>query len=255
MSQFVVNPYRCSASPGEMTRFLEVLGLRCRVSSGNGFALLEAGAGYVAVHPAASMSTGAQPGQTMLSLLADDAEDAASLLRQQGRDVVVWDESYGRHVGVVEPYGGGIWINEHQHDLYGYRDHGRQPADPRLTVTMVRPSDDFERDKGFFSAFGFVPDDHGNPWWQALRASSASGVIGLHRPESAEPPVCEDPGNPVSGRTPLVGLGFETAEPLEELAARLTAAGYPASVVERETTSVHVVDPDGCRIEIHPSSA
>lgn len=52
----------------------------------------------------------------------------------------------------------------------------------------------------------------------------------------------------------LVRLGFETTEELGALAERLRGAGYEARVVENEVRSVHVTDPDGMQLEIHPRS-
>ena len=78
-----------------------------------------------------------------------------------------------------------------------------------------------------------------------------AGVIGLHRAE--DPVVVVDaPDNPVGGNR-VVGLGFETTHDLESVAARPVAAGYDARVVdEHGLRAIHVTDPDGQHLEIHP---
>lgn len=87
-------------------------------------------------------------------------------------------------------------------------------------------------------------------WWQALSAPGA-GTIGLHAPGGEDDRVSRPSGTEF-GDIALVRLGFETAEDLDALAARLRNAGHDARVVEDEVRSVHVTDPDGKRLEIHP---
>lgn len=56
-------------------------------------------------------------------------------------------------------------------------------------------------------------------------------------------------------RIPLVRLGLTTAGDPGELAARLTADGHPAHLVEGGAVcSVPVIDPDGQHLEIHPGA-
>lgn len=247
---FAVNPYRFSADPAAMIAFLETLGLRKAVTSeGEWFGLLRAGAGWVAVHPVSSSQTSAGPGETQLVLLTERAADAAAALEARGVHATVWDESYGQHAGVIDPAGGGVWINEHQADLYGYVGHDAA-ADPRLSVTMVRSSADRDADRAFFAGFGFESDPGANEWWEALRASPTSGVIGLHAPMPGERASSSAP-SPFAERTSVARLGFETTEDLDELAARLTASGHHAAVVAGDARAVHVIDPDGCELEIH----
>lgn len=249
---YALNPYRYSDDPLCMRGFLEDLGMRTLLSSGSGYALLRAGAGLVAVHPVRDGDEVPLPGDTHLAFEVDSAESAARALRAAGMDAIVWDEAYGRHAGVAEPCGGGIWINEEMRDLHGYEAHDASGADTRLTVTAVRVSDDFARDARFFAAFGFHPEGEGSEWWQALRASAGSGIIGLHAPDGA---IVTRPsaGNPITGRDPLVRLGFQTSEPLDLLAERMLAAGHGARLVMEPAPSLCVMDPDGQRIEVHPA--
>lgn len=243
-----LNPYRCSREPERMRAFLELLGLRTLLSGDGGYALLRAGAGLVAVHP----SGPDRSGETQLSFYVESAERAARELRAAGLEPVVWDESYGRHAGITEPCGGGVWINEEMHDLYGHRRHETVEVDSALAVVAVRSSDDFARDRRFFETLGFRAQGPGDEWWQELRGPAGTGVIGLHAPHG-EASTRPSPENPITGRDPLVGLGFETGEPLERLAERLVAAGHEARLVQEPKRSVHVVDPDGRQLEIHPA--
>src|SRR5699024_6211348 len=113
---------------------------------------------------------------------------------------------------------------------------------------------DREADRAFFARFGFVPEPGGNEWWQALRASEYSGVIGLHKTMPGEVTPAAPPA-PSAKRTATARLRAPTSAHLEALAERLDRAGYPARGVSGQVTAVHVVDPDGCELEIHPSSA
>src|SRR5699024_6157683 len=121
-----VNPYRFTDDPPAMVACLEELGMRKAVTaSGDWFGLLRAGAGWVGVHRASTDPEGSPAGQTQLVLLAGDARSAADMLEEQGVPATVWDESYGRHAGVVDPAGGGGWINEPHARLDGGTGHAR----------------------------------------------------------------------------------------------------------------------------------
>src|SRR5699024_3408946 len=115
------------------------------------------------------------------------------------------------------------------------------------------PSADVDRDAAWAARIGFrAEQEQGeDPWFRALRGPGAAGTIGLHRP--AEGDRRTRPTGTEFGDAMQVRLGFETSEELAELAARLRAAGHPAEVVEADgVRSVHVTDPDGQRLEIHP---
>lgn len=243
-TQTSVQAYRFSSDPAAMIAFLEALGMTRSVSrEGDRYAVLRAAGGSVGVHAASGSSTGATHGQTQLCL------EVGSVDEVDGMDgIVVWDESYGRQAGITDPFGGGIWIDEHQRDLYGYQGHEGEPA-AGLYVTAVRYSPDVEADKAFFARFGFEATG-GDEWWTPLRAADGS-VIGLHKPQG-EPITAPAADNPV-GDNSLCDLGFETTEPLEQVRDRLVAAGYDARVHEDEfLRAVHVVDPDGREVQVHP---
>lgn len=252
--RFTVLPMRFSADPATMIRFLEVLGAaRVVDTAGEQFGTLRAATGLVAVHAAAGSDTGAQPGETQLCFMTETADAVGAYAESAGLQARVWDESYGRQAALTGPLGEAIWVNEEQRDLYGYRGHEGEP-DGHLHVTAVRYSADFAADRAFFGALGFVPLNDGDDWWQALRGPGDTGTIGLHRPAPDQELARLDAIEPLH-RVPLIGLGFETTEPLEALRDRLTAGGYPAQIVSDEAaTRVHLTDPDGCSLEIHPQA-
>jgi len=242
-----VECYRFTDDPPAMIAFLEALGMSRRISSeGDGFALLTAQGGSVGVHRAAGSQTGAPSGQTQLCLAVASIDELDGV-----PGVVTWDESYGRHAGITDPFGGGIWIDEEQTDLYGgYRAHQDEPR-PGLFVTAVRYSPDFAADKDFFTRFGFSagPDDQ---WWVPLSAADGS-VVGLHKPQG-EPITAPAADNPV-GENSVVHLGFTTTEPLEAVRDRLLAAGHQARIQQADgMRSVLVLDPDGCQVQVHASA-
>lgn len=248
MSTYTVMPLRYSDDVPAMVRFLTTLGLARQVTTeGDRFAELRAGAGKVMVHAAEGADAPAAPGETVLCLATARADEASQELEAAGLQTTVWDESYGRQAMVTGPAGEAIWINEEQQDLYGYQGHGEEP-DARIVATAIRPSTDFAADRAFFEKLGLTADPGASEFWTGMRGD---GVVGIHQPHEGWRSVIEseDPRH----RFPLVHLGFETSEPLEELRDRLAAAGYPAEVVVEDVgPKVHVTDPDGQTIEIHP---
>lgn len=254
---FTVYPLRFTDDAPAMIAFLRTLGMAPVVTTEGGtFAeMVAGGGGRVMVHTAEHAETAAPAGETQLCLSVVDTDAAAAQLRDRGLEVRVWDETYGRQGAVHGPRGEDIAINEQQRDLYGYLGHGGADAeaDDRLSVTAVRVSaegPDRDRDVDFFAALGFTPAGAGDHWWQALSAPGA-GTIGLHAPGGEDDRVSRPSGTEF-GDIALVRLGFESAEDLDALAARLRNAGHDARVVEDEVRSVHVTDPDGKRLEIHP---
>lgn len=256
---FSVFPLRFTDDPAALIAFLEELGMAPVVTSGSGgYAdLVAGGGGHVMVHPASLSATGSPGGETQLSTSVADLEPAAAHLRDQGLDVRTWDEAYGQQGSVVGPHGEAVGLNEEQEDLYGYLAHDAGTADARLSVTAVRPSSAGpvrERDVDFFAALGFVPVGAGDRWWQELRAPGG-GSVGLHEPAPRES-VSRPSGEVGFEDVPLVRLGFTTSEDLDALAARLLEAGYDARRADQQgVSSVHVTDPDGQHLEIHPRAA
>ncbi|MEU8226783.1 VOC family protein [Kribbella sp. NPDC048915] len=136
MNDVVIRPLRFTAGVEAMRAFLETLGLRSRIESERGgWVDMVTGNGMVALHDAASSSTGGQPGQTTLSFEADSIDELREPLEQAGfADVTVFDEAYGRVLSVTGPDGVVIWIDERSEDLYGYKLHDAK-ADERWSVT------------------------------------------------------------------------------------------------------------------------
>ncbi|UNX53839.1 hypothetical protein MF406_12740 [Georgenia sp. TF02-10] len=252
---FAVAPVRFSSRPDRMVAFLETVGMAAVLTRGTQFADLVAGAGRVIVHAAGGPGTASEHGLSHLCFITRSADGLVELGEQNGLDIAVVDESYGRQGYLTGPGGELIVINEEQLDDYGYTRAASPQPDPRLSVSALRYSPDFARDTEFFRRLGFEPDHGDGVWWQGLRAGTRSGVIGLHRPSApGELPAFDSP-DPTQ-RIALTRIGFATQEPLEDLAARLRSAGYPSAHVisDRAATRVHVVDPDGCDMEIHPDS-
>lgn len=259
---YTLSPYRYSTDVPAMVRLLEVAGLTTIISSTSGrFAILVGRNGRVGVHATSNTVTGSPAGGTTLSFEVPDVDAAAAELQGAGLDVVTWDESYGRHAGVHEPRGGGVWINEEMRDFYGY-EQVAPAADPRpVDVITVYFTPDFAAAEEFFAHFGFhhvrSPRSGGDedPSWRSLRSAEPLGVVGLHHAERVPDFPAGSPADPVAPPS-LVALGLETAEPLEEVAAALRTAGFADAVVVDEGGDVHVSvsDPDGKRIEIHPGA-
>ncbi|MGP9537470.1 hypothetical protein ACT3SP_05635 [Brachybacterium sp. AOP43-C2-M15] len=256
-----VYPLRFTADAPAMITFLRTLGMAPAVTAGeDSFGELVAGAGRVMVHAVRGAESGASSGDTDLCFSVSETDAAAEALREAGLAVEVWDETYGRQGILAGPAGESASLNEEQRDLYGYRGHDTSAADPRLSVVAVLASDDVERDTAWAALLGFAPDRSGPDGsgadaagaegFRALRGPDGTGVLGLHRPSEGDRRA-RSTGTEF-GDTLQVRLGFETTEDLEELAARLVAAGHPARVLERPGAhSVHVVDPDGLPVEIH----
>ncbi|WP_427894319.1 VOC family protein [Kribbella sp. GL6] len=155
MSGVAIRPLRFTDDVGAMRSFLEGLGLRPRIESERGgWVDMLAGRGMVALHDAASSSTGGQPGQTSLTFEADKLDELVERLEQAGfGDVTVFDEAYGRVLSVTGPDGAVIWIDERAEDLYGYKLHDARPDD-RLSVTPYLSGADEPAWRSFLSAAG-----------------------------------------------------------------------------------------------------
>lgn len=290
--QISVCPYRFTSQAARVADFYKLIGLVEVRRSGSGYTVLRGAGGYLAIHPTASARVG-KATETHLSFMVPSVEKYLGQLPDNEMNVVWWDEAWGQAAGIVDPAGGGIWINEWVHDLYGYEDRlavGAQPgveyrengadldaasketanlnpagetAKPELggasgeplgvEVVMVRCSYDFDADRAFFAKLGFQSAAGACPEWEQMSASDTSGWIGLHYPNAGQETVRKDDNNPVGDFVPLVSLSLQTTEDLQQLADRLSEHGYPARVVtDAAATKVHVTDPDGTALEIHP---
>ncbi|NUR99063.1 MAG: VOC family protein [Kribbellaceae bacterium] len=158
MSGVLIRPLRFTDDVDAMRAFLEALGLRSRIESERGgWVDMVTGNGMVALHDAASSSTGGKAGQTSLSFEADTIDDLLEPLEQAGfGDATVFDEAYGRVLSVTAPDGVVIWIDERTEDLYGYKLHAANP-DERWSVTPYLTGADEPAWRRFLTALGVTP--------------------------------------------------------------------------------------------------
>ena len=251
MTDFTVVAVRYSDDVPRMARFLDAVGLSRRISSSDErFVDFVAGNALVMLHNAADGFTHIAAGGTELAVEVSDLDATVAFLRRQGFDPLEWDESYGRHAAIRDPRGDGIWITERMRDLYGYRREEPQPNDVNLVA--VRFSATFAADSAFFARLGFSPRPGASKHWTALElGGTGAGVIGLHPADGALPVGPYSPDNPAAPPA-LIDLGFETHEPLVDLAARLRSSGLPADLVgDGPAPHVDVTDSEGLRIQIH----
>ncbi|TCN43173.1 hypothetical protein EV644_102189 [Kribbella orskensis] len=217
MNEIVVRPLRFSADVPAMRAFLETLGLRSRIESERGgWVDMVAGRGMVALHDAASSSTGAKARDTRLSFEADEIDELKSRLEAAGyQEVAIWDEAYGRVLSVLGPDDTTLWIDERSKDLYGYKLDDAHP-DTRWSVTPRLAVQD-------------------QAAWQRFLQTLGGDNAELVR---YDPPAAEIE----------VRLELSTSEPLDEVVRRLVATGYEPT---EATDGLSVVDPDGLIVRVH----
>ncbi|MGW7679845.1 VOC family protein [Kribbella sp. NPDC054772] len=213
MNDVVIRPLRFTADVDAMQVFLETLGLRSRIESERGgWVDMLTGRGMVALHDAASSSTGGQPGQTTLSFEADEIDQLRDRLEQAGfEDATVFDEAYGRVLSVTGPDAAVIWVDERSEDLYGYKFHDASP-DARWSVTPYLTGADETAWRTFFQAVG----------------TDATALFG-----SAEGAF-------------TVRLDLTTTEDLDEVRSRLGDLQ-----VTRTEAGLEITDPDGRLVVVH----
>lgn len=213
MNDVVIRPLRFTADVEAMRAFLERLGLRSRIESERGgWVDMLAGRGMVALHDAATSSTGGQAGQTTLSFEADKIDELKDRLEQVGFvDATVFDEAYGRVLSVTGPDGVVIWVDERADDFYGYKLHNPH-ADERWTVTPYLTGAEEPSWRRFLDGLG----------------ADSSVRFGPAGDEFA------------------VRLDLTTSEDLDEVQSRLTGAQ-----VTRTESGLEVVDPDGQLVVVH----
>ncbi|WP_328998985.1 VOC family protein [Kribbella sp. NBC_00709] len=209
----VIRPLRFTADVDAMRAFLEALGLRSRIESERGgWVDMLTGRGMVALHDAASSSTGGQPGQTNLSFEADKIDELRDRLEQVGFvDATVFDEAYGRVLSVTGPDAVVIWVDERSEDMYGYKVHDARP-DERWSVTPYLTGAEEPAWRRFFEGVGMETP---------ARFGPAAGEF-------------------------AVRLDLSTTEDLGDVQARLDA--YQ---VTRTAAGLEIVDPDGQLVVVH----
>jgi hypothetical protein len=247
----VVRPVRFTDRLAQMRGFLETLGLQARVEAERGgWVDMVAGAGMVALHTAATSNSGARDGETRLSFEASDLDVLADRLRRAGfTDATVWDEAYGRVLSVTDPLGDPIWVDGYSEDDYGFRVYEPE-RDARLSVMPIRFADPIGRMSRLLEALGLSSqppsrDDTRSPQRFDVWGGH-TGLVALH-PPLAKAQIIDGPA--------AVQLGFETREPLAELAERVIRAGH-RDAVERAGdlgNALHVTDPDGQPVVVRPA--
>jgi predicted lactoylglutathione lyase len=110
-----------------------------------------------------------------------------------------------------------------------------------MKVMPIRYVADMAASARFYAALGLVQGDSsrsGN--WTELTGSA--GMVALHTARTSQQ---DTPGR--------VELSFETTEPLEALAERLSAAGFePEAIVDENFgRSLRVIDPDGALVQVN----
>jgi len=214
MTDVVIRPLRFSADVDAMRAFLETVGLTARIESERGgWAVMLAGQGMIALHDAATSSTGGRPGQTVLVFEAENLDALKAELESAGyTDVSIWDEAYGRVLSAIAPSGPKLQVDERPDDLYGYRLNETRP-DERWTVTP------------HLSGAG------GSGWRQILDLLETKQTVYFG-----------------AGEEYAVRMDLSTTEDLDAVLRRLTSAGYQAS---RNADTLEVVDPDGQALVVH----
>ncbi len=252
MTAIVVRPVRFTDRIEEMQKFLETVGLRARLESvRGGWVDLIADSGMMALHDAATSTTGGLPGQTCLSFEANDLDALASQLRDAGvLDVTVYDESYGRVLTCTDPLGDQIAIDGRTDDLYGYRAHPETRPEQELAVVPVRFTDPQGPYASWLEHLGLTRVGDSNESYVMFDAGEHQhGYVGLHHVFT------EDPADlPIIAGGGSVQLTFATHEPLDDVASRLAGAGFDDATIQRDFGAMlTVTDPDGCECQVHPS--
>lgn len=233
-----VRPVRFTEHAETAHRFFEALGLRVTITGDAGRWIdLRGAAGGIAIHPVEGAETGMPEGSTSLSFELSDPQGVLDRLAAAGRaEAAVWDESYGRVLGVDAPDGTRLWLDVEQDDLYGYHATGESFGGDLTACPIV-----FTADRAPW--VGLLRDlgaevDLDSPGYTQVVFPGTGGCVGIHEPRA--------------GQTgDVVGAGFLTTAPLTEVASRLTHAGYEARVVDVEPPYVLVEDPTGGPVEIY----
>lgn len=249
---FTVFPTRYSNDPPALADFFQTLGLSQIIGHPHGqYAVLQAASGRVMLHAIGGSTISPDVGRTGLGFEVADAQKAAQWLEAIGVDATVWDEAYGKHLGIRDHRGGGLWISEEMADLYGYQQIASgEPAD--IDVTAVYYTTDFVAARSFFGQLGFQSEHPDATGYDPLRAQGRTGVVGLHAIDVDPPLGPPNAGDPMAPACAAIDLGFETGMRLDDLVDRLHSAGYSDARVEQDPLHVTVTDPDGRSVEVFP---
>ncbi|MDX6366423.1 MAG: hypothetical protein QOK30_1499 [Nocardioidaceae bacterium] len=248
MNTTVVRPIRFTDNVEAMQGFLETLGLRPRImAEAGGWVEMIAGGGMVALHDAASSDHGATSGETRLAFeIADVAGLAERLVDAGVEDVTVYDEAYGKVVTCTDPLGDTLSIDGRSDDLYGYRVVQADTPAASMRVVPVRFTDPRGPYGPWLEALGLRRVAGGDDAYAMYAAAGGeNGYVGLHQVYSDDLPIVPGPA--------AVHLTFATDEPMDDVAARLVAAGFADAVLVHEDfgSMLRVTDVDGRECQVH----
>lgn len=220
-----------------MRRFLEQLGLSAAVTSGDAWAVMRAASGEVLLHSLASADSPVVAGQTDLTFETDRIEDVAGSF-----GVPVIDEAFGRSLSIPTTTGA-LQVNETQSDFYGYAEHDAAPSTD-LTVCPVlftEPAGEFAE---LLQRLGLRAEPDADDSFALFAADH--GTVGLHvaRPGEFEQYLVGDQGV-------RAHLTFTTSADTDPLVERLRSAGHEVRVDTSFGTMLEIVDPDGCKVQVH----
>ncbi|MCP2032676.1 hypothetical protein L1277_002786 [Okibacterium sp. HSC-33S16] len=230
-----------------MIEFLTVLGLRPPAISERTERL-----GHSTYPPLAGQSTryvlrattrAAEVGRTSLGLGTDDLDGTVEALRTSGGTIASWDTAFGRS-GRVETTRGPLRIDDisSPSDLDGSHTDTERPERPERTehvdVLPVLFSSTVATDRDVLTALSFTLDDEreGAELWEA----PAGGRLLLHRAH----------GDRVDQNDWTVAPGIHSDVNPDALVHRLSRIGYTDARLTEG--AVHVTDPDGQHVEVHP---
>lgn len=237
---FIVSPYRYTSRPADMRAFFELFGLRVSHRQGD-FTVLQAAGGRVVIHPLATSEVTTDHA-TSLVFAVPDVQRSADVLEASGVSVTWWDESFGRLASMASPVGS-VSFDEENDDPYGY-DETATARPGRVDIVATVYAEDLDAMQSHFQHLGFAAGADSTSNWRPLRAASDSGLIGLLGGQGEL--------NRLPDGSAATEIGLEVGEPLDELAARLVAAGIQVETVQADgPPHLVVIDPDGIPIEVY----
>lgn len=172
-----------------------------------------------------------RPGRAELSFCTNDYQAANKLFESYDLNAEL-SEVGAPGVTVTDVNGQSIWVGQAVLD----RTEAQKAANP-VEIVALRRTFSVPGDSEFFEVLGFDVQQDGSVDWRVLRADEPAGIIGLAPSHLS---------GPAEGQAE-VQIGFVTTEPLEEVAARMEAAGYHTGdvIIDVDAPFFTVTDPDG----------
>lgn len=234
-----VRPLRFTDDIPAARAFYEALGLRPVIEGEGGrWVDLRGAAGGLALHTAQGSATAMPEGSTSLSFEVSDPEALLRALLDAGYDdATLFDESYGRVLGVDAPDGTRLLLDVVQDDLYGYRATDAAPGGDLTACPVVFTAHDAAWVRLLTVLGARVELD--TPEYRQL-VFPDGGCVGVHEPRPGD-----EPGRDV------VAVGFLSTVPLAQVCERAAATGRPARVVDVDPPFVAATDPSGAPVEVY----